>query len=78
MLKIHIIETEGNSYAAAIVRDGKRLVVVGACFDEMLGVVAAAMLRPDNIPYARPPKPWNETEPSFGLTRDQHEELLVS
>lgn len=77
MIKIQIVSyDEGKTYAAGINFHGHRSVVTACGFDEMLGVVAAAMLRPNNIPYTRAPHPWDDSHPPLGVTREQYEELL--
>jgi hypothetical protein len=63
--------------AVAVIQGENRRIAMGCCFDEVMGVVAAAMLRPTNIPFIRTPKSWEEYEAPFGLTREQYEELLA-
>jgi len=75
-LKIRMIRTTETSYAVAVLRDDGIWIANGCGFDEALGVVAAAMLRPDRTPYLRRPE-WKADGTNFGLTYEQYKELIA-
>lgn len=76
MFKIRAIQTNDNCYAVAVLRDDGVRLATGCGFDEAMGVIAAAMLRPDSIPHVRRPE-WRGEDAHFGMTHDQYEELIA-
>ena len=77
MLTIKLMENGYGSYCACISNDDGDLLAANLCFDEALGVIAAAMLRPEDIPYTKKPI----ADPVAGadachLTVEQYKELV--